>query len=151
MSEVKSKVIKCKEFSWKSVEKHRYKTTGSGFKDIHRYALLADEYQELNFHTRYFEIKPGGYSSLEYHRHPHSVVIIRGAGSVVIDNEIHALGLHDVVYIAPGSIHQFYADKDDYLGFLCTVDRYRDKPVSPDDEHLHSVIHNPSVFEKIKR
>lgn len=151
MSERKSKVIKCSEFSWESIEKHKYKSNGSGFKNIHRYSLLTGDYCELNFHTRYFEIAPDGYSSLEYHRHPHSVVIIRGSGSLVIDNELRDVGLHDVVYISSGTIHQFHADKGDYLGFLCIVDRYRDKPVVPDEEHLRSVITENSVLEKIKR
>jgi len=150
MSEPNSKVIKCKEFNWESVEKHQYKTSGTGFKDIHRFSLLSGKYHELNFHTRYFEIAPEGYSSLEYHRHPHSVVIIRGTGSVVIDNTICDLGLHDVVYISPGAIHQFLADKGDFLGFLCMVDRYRDKPVVPDEQQLQSVITDQSVLAKIK-
>jgi quercetin dioxygenase-like cupin family protein len=79
--EHKSKVIKSDGYTWQETEKMQYKTDTSDFRDIHRYSLLGDEITELNFQTRYFEIQPGGYSSLEMHRHPHSVVIIRGSGS----------------------------------------------------------------------
>jgi len=147
----KSKVIKASNYSWEDVDRKLYKTDTKNFKDIHRYSLLGEEVQELNFQTRYFEIQPGGYSSLEQHRHPHSVVIIRGSGSLVLDNEIHDLNLHDAIFISPETIHQFHADKKEPLGFLCIVDRYRDKPVIPDDETINRNIHSEAVRKKIQK
>ena len=147
----RSKVIKADGFTWKGVERKKYKTGTSNFKDIHRFSLLGDETEELNFHSRYFEVQSGGYSSLEQHRHPHSVVIIRGSGSLILDNEIHDIGLHDVIFISPETIHQFHADKGDSLGFLCMVDRYRDKPVIPDDETIQKRIDNRDVLQKIRK
>lgn len=147
----KSTVISSKHYAWKDVEKKEYKTDTNNFKDIHRYSLLGDEIEDLNFHTRYFEIQLGGYSSLEMHRHPHSVVIIRGSGSVILDDEIIPVKLHDVVFISPNTIHQFHADKDDYLGFLCIVDRYRDKPVVPDDKTIRNRISSDTVRKKIQK
>jgi quercetin dioxygenase-like cupin family protein len=147
----KSKVIKASNYSWDDVDRKVYKTDTHNFKDIHRYSLLGEEIQELNFQTRYFEIQPGGYSSLEQHRHPHSVVIIRGAGSMILDNKIHELSLHDVVYISPETIHQFHADRGEPLGFLCTVDRYRDKPTIPDEETINKKIHSAEVRKKIQK
>ena len=146
-----SKVLKANHYSWKGVERKDYKTDTSNFRDVHRYSLLGDDISELNFQTRYFEIAPGGYSSLEKHRHPHSVMIIRGSGTLVLGNELHELDVHDVIFISPGTIHQFHADKDQPLGFLCMVDRYRDKPVIPDDETLQNEITNPDVLQKIKK
>lgn len=147
----KSKVIKNENFSWKGVERKEYKTETSNFRDIHRYSLLGDETSELNIHTRYFEVQPDGYSSLEQHRHPHSVMIIRGSGSIVLDNDIIPLNLHDVIFVAPESIHQFHADNNEPLGFLCMVDRYRDKPVIPDDETLAERITSEKVLKKIRK
>lgn len=146
-----SKIISCSDYSWQGVKRKQYKTDTNNFKDIHRFSLLGDEEPELNFHTRYFEVQSGGYSSLELHRHPHSVVIIRGKGSVILGNEIHSIGLHDVVFIAPESIHQFHADKGEPLGFLCMVDRYRDKPLIPDDDLIHKQIDSEEVLQKIKK
>lgn len=147
----KSKVIKNENFSWNGVERKEYKTETLNFKDIHRYSLLGDETPDLNIHTRYFEVQPGGYSSLKQHRHPHSVMIIRGSGSVILDNQVIPLGTHDVVYIAPESIHQFHADNNEPLGFLCMVDRYRDKPVIPDYDTLAERITSKKVLKKIKK
>lgn len=147
----KSKVIKADGFSWEGVERKVYKTGTDNFKDIHRFSLLGKDIEELNFHSRYFEINSGGYSSLEQHRHPHSVVIIRGCGSLILDNEIHELGLHDVIFIAPETIHQFHADKGEPLGFLCIVDRYRDKPVIPDNDTIQGRISNRVVLQKIRK
>src|SRR5680860_786280 len=137
-----SKVLKCTEYQWQDVSPKKYKDTPRCYEGVHRYALLGeeDDEQQLNFQTRYFEVHKGGYTSFEYHRHPHSVVIIRGSGSVVLGNEIHKLGLHDVIYIAPETMHQFHADNNEPLGFLCTVDRYRDRPVLPDDEEVNYSI-----------
>lgn len=147
----KSDVVKEKDFSWDGVERKIYKTEAKNFKDIHRYTLLADKHPELNFQTRYFEIQPGGYSSLEFHRHPHSVVVIRGQGSVILDNTIDEISAFDVVYISPETIHQFHADTDEPLGFICTVDRYRDKPVIPSDELIEDRIQSENILKKIRK
>ncbi len=148
----RSKVIKSENYRWEGVSRRDYKTEDTTFKDVHRYTLLGprDDEQALNFETRYFEVAPGGYTSLEYHHHPHSVVIIRGAGSVIIDDEIHAVSPHDTIFIAPDTIHQFHADQDEPLGFLCVVDRYRDRPTLPDDEELDHITNN-RVLSRMKR
>ncbi|TVQ03381.1 MAG: cupin domain-containing protein [Balneolaceae bacterium] len=147
----KSKVLKADGYSWTGVEKKEYKTDTQNFKDIHRFTLLGDDISELNFQTRYFEIAPGGYSSLEMHRHPHSVIVIRGGGTLLLENEVHPLGLYDTVFISPDTIHQFLADTNEPLGFICIVDRYRDKPRIPDDETIHRRIQSPEVLSKLKK
>jgi len=148
-----SKIIHCKNYHWDSVGKKQYKTDSTNFKDISRYSLLGEgeNEQELNFQTRYFEIQPGGYSSLEFHRHPHSVIIIRGSGSVILGDEVHPLSLHDVVFISPETIHQFHADNEEPMGFICIVDRYRDRPSIPDDNMLDQTIPNPETRKKVRK
>ncbi|MEQ8523613.1 cupin domain-containing protein [Gracilimonas sp.] len=148
-----SKVIKCENYSWKGIERKDYKTDTTCYQGVHRFSLLGEQNdeQELNFQTRYFEVKKGGFTSLEYHRHPHSVVIIKGSGSMVLGDEVYKLGLHDVVFISPETLHQFHADNGESLGFICIVDRYRDKPTLPDREYLSKNISNPEVKEKIKQ
>jgi len=90
-----SRIIKSNGFHWDGVEKKDYKTDTTNFKDISRYSLLGEgeHDHELNMQTRYFEIQPGGYSSLEYHRHPHSVIIIRGSGSVILKGNVRVIEL----------------------------------------------------------
>ena len=147
----KSIVIKENNYSWSGVERKDYKTDTQNFKDIHRYTLLSDEHPALNSETRYFEIQSGGYSSLEYHRHPHSVIVIRGKGHVILNNEIKKISAFDVVYISPDTIHQFHADDGAELGFICIVDRYRDRPVVPSDEKIRERISSEKVLDKIRK
>lgn len=148
-----SKVIKSSGYQWKGVPRKEYKDEDGCFKGVHRYSLLGEveDEQALNFQTRYFEVEAGGYTSFEYHRHPHSVVIIRGSGTVILDDSLHDLSLHDVVFIAPDTLHQFHADKGDPLGFICVVDRYRDRPTLPDEEVIQEVVHSERVRKKIRQ
>lgn len=149
----KSKVIKCSNYRWDTVSRKEYKDDTSCYKGVHRYSLLGElpDEQALNFQTRYFEVEAGGYTTFEYHRHPHSVVIIRGSGTVILGDQLHELSLHDVVFIAPETLHQFHADRGDKLGFLCVVDRYRDRPTRPDKAVIADRVHSTEVLKKIKQ
>ncbi|MBI2536308.1 MAG: cupin domain-containing protein, partial [Gemmatimonadetes bacterium] len=40
----------------------------------------------------------------------------------------HVITPYDCVYVAPGTTHQFRATGTEPLGFLCMVDRVRDRP-----------------------
>lgn len=148
-----SKVIKSNDYQWDSVPKKEYKDDTSTYKGVHRYSLLGEEADEqaLNFQTRYFEIESGGYTSFEYHRHPHSVIVIRGSGTVILGDTLHDLSLHDVVFIAPETLHQFHADRGEPLGFICTVDRYRDRPSLPDKSMIKEKISTEEVRQKIRQ
>jgi quercetin dioxygenase-like cupin family protein len=117
-------------YAWDAVERLKYKEEGSApFKDITRQVLFSqpDHATEL----RYFEIAPGGYSTLERHQHTHAVLILRGRGSVKIGDEMHALEERDLVTVDPLTWHQFRAASDSPLGFLCLVARERDRPQLP--------------------
>lgn len=131
-----SKVIKCRDFRWEAVERREYKTDGAPYKDVMRQTVLGEGPGEgaLSFLTRYFEVQPGGYSTLERHQHPHAVVILRGRGRVVLGGQAHDIEPFDCVYVSPGVYHQFQATGDEPLGFLCTVDRQRDRPELPTAE-----------------
>ncbi|MGD8428545.1 MAG: cupin domain-containing protein [Balneolaceae bacterium] len=148
-----SKVIKSSNYQWESIPRKNYKDDTSCYKGVHRYSLLGEgrDEQALNFQTRYFEVEAGGYTSFEYHRHPHSVIIIRGSGTVILGDSLHDISLHDVVFIAPETLHQFHADKGEPLGFICVVDRYRDRPSLPDDEMLQREIVSEEIRKKIRR
>jgi quercetin dioxygenase-like cupin family protein len=125
-----SKVLRCRDYRWQGVELKAYKDEPAPYRDLTRQTLLGEGPGEgaLQFVTRYFEVQPGGYSSLELHRHPHAVIVLRGTGEVVLGNERHALAPFDCVYVAPEARHQFRATGTEPLGFLCVVDRIRDRP-----------------------
>ncbi|MGH7644931.1 MAG: cupin domain-containing protein [Gemmatimonadales bacterium] len=126
-----SKVIKASEFRWQGVPVTAYKESGELFRDVTRQTLVGEGQGEsgLNFLTRYFEVQPGGWSTLERHEHPHTVVVLRGRGTVVLGERAYDIGPYDAVYVAPGGAHQFRAAGGEPLGFLCIVDRVRDRPV----------------------
>lgn len=148
-----SKVVRAQHYRWQGVGVYQYKAEGTRFRDVTRQTLLgngADE-QALNFETRYFEIQPGGYSTLERHDHPHSVVILRGSGEVILQDRVEPLAPHDVVYVAPQTVHQFHAVGDEPLGFLCVVDRERDRPQLPDDEEAAALARVDAVGQRMRR
>jgi len=126
---MRSKVLAAHDFRW-PVELEPYKDGGELFRDVTRQTLLGEGEGEaaLLFLTRYFEVGAGGFSTLEEHRHPHAVVILRGRGTVLLGEKRFAIGPSDCVYVAPDEAHQFRADQGETLGFLCIVDRERDRP-----------------------
>jgi len=120
----------CGDFGWAEVQRLRYKEEGSApFRDITRQVLFAQPDQECEL--RYFEIAPGGYSTLERHRHTHAVLVLRGRGTVRLGGSEQPVAEHDLVTIDPLTWHQFRADDDCALGFLCLVSRMRDRPQLP--------------------
>lgn len=147
-----AKVIKCQGFRWHDVERETYKTEGTHFSGIIRQTLLGENEgeQHLNFITRYFEIQPGGYSSLERHGHPHTVVVLRGGGRVILGERVEEIVPFDCVYVSPGTLHQFHAMGDEPLGFLCIVDRARDRPQLPSAGELAALMENPIIRNVVK-
>jgi len=120
-------------FCWADVERLRYKEEGSApFRDITRQVLFAQPDQDCDL--RYFEIAPGGFSTLERHRHTHAVLILRGRGTVRLGSSEQPVAEHDLVTIDPLTWHQFHAAPDSPLGFLCLVSRQRDRPQLPTTE-----------------
>ncbi|HYL21458.1 MAG TPA: cupin domain-containing protein [Gemmatimonadales bacterium] len=126
----RSKVLKFRIFGWDGVPVREYKTGDVPYKGVTRQTLLGEAAGEepFTFLTRYFQIEPGGYSTLERHEHPHAVVVIRGTGRVTLGERTFDIAPFDCVYVSPGVTHQFRATGAEPLGFLCTVDRVRDRP-----------------------
>lgn len=125
------KVIKHSAYRWKGIEVKPYKSEEPAcYTDVTRQTLLGEGAgeEDLNFITRYFEIEPGGFSSLEMHGHAHAVIILRGTGQAILGDQVHDIEPYDCVYVSPWAVHQFRATGDTPLGFLCTVDRSRDRP-----------------------
>jgi len=117
-----------KDFRWKGIRVERYKPSGSDWSDITRHTIIGNHGEQTGFELRYFEIRPGGYSSLERHRHEHVVIGIRGRGRARLNRRDVEIGFMDVLYIAPNTIHRLYNPHDEPFGFLCIVDSKRDRP-----------------------
>lgn len=133
---------------WEGVEVAPYKDTGSApFRDITRQLLFRED--DLGCELRYFEIGPGGHSTLERHEHRHAVLVLRGRGRCLVGDRIHEIGEHDLVAIDPHTWHQFCAD-DETLGFLCLVNRERDRPQLPDAAALAALRSDPMIAAFIR-
>jgi quercetin dioxygenase-like cupin family protein len=129
---------------WKGVDVLAYKADGEApFKDITRQVLFGAS--ELPCELRYFEIAPGGHSTLERHEHVHAVMIFRGKGRCMLANKVVDVGLHDLVSIPPMTWHQFRAGPDEPLGFLCMVNRERDRPQLPTQAEREAMRAEPAV------
>ena len=125
-------------YRWDAVDRLRYKEEGSApFKDITRQVLFEQPDQAAQL--RYFEVAPGGYSTLERHQHTHAVLILRGRGTVRIGTDTHAVGERDLVTVDPLVWHQFHAAPDCPLGFLCLVARERDRPQLPGEDERNAL------------
>ena len=138
-----------KEFRWDYIPQLAYKEEGSHFKKITR-QILFDGDPLLPVQWRYFEIDPEGNSTLERHEHIHVVMIIRGSGKALLGNQVIELNCFDVVQISSNTWHQFRATNNEPLGFLCLVNKDRDKPQLPNPENLEELRRDPQIAEFIR-
>jgi quercetin dioxygenase-like cupin family protein len=131
-------------FRWEGVPHLPYKQDGSApFKDISRQPLFHAD--SLECELRYFEIDPGGYSTLERHEHAHAVVILRGLGECLVGDEVRPVKQFDLISIPSWHWHQFRAYKGEALGFLCMVNKMRDRPQLPSQEDIQRLAAIPEV------
>lgn len=136
-------------FNWDGVSVLPYKEDGTHFKTVTRQVLFHGGH-DLPVELRYFEIGPGGHSTLERHEHAHLVMIARGRGRVLVRDQVYPVGLNDVVEIAPLTWHQFQPDEGEHLGFLCVVSTERDRPQRPTPADLEMLQSVAAVAEFIK-
>lgn len=106
---------------WDGVPVKDYGSQAPKVKDATRQILLGHDEKSDNFHLRYFEVKPDGYTTLDKHPHEHGVVIIKGRARVTIDDTEFELGYGDVLYVPGDEVHQFFCVGDEPMGFLCIV------------------------------
>src|SRR3954447_20182805 len=117
-------------FHWEGVDVLAYKQDASApFRDVTRQVLF--EGRELPTQLRYFEVAPGGWTTLERHEHVHAVMVIRGRGQCLVGEQAYDIALHDLVRVPPRTGHHSPPAPDEPLGFLCMVTSERDRPQLP--------------------
>ncbi|MEY3387328.1 MAG: hypothetical protein RI944_101 [Actinomycetota bacterium] len=138
-------------FRWQGVEEHVYKAENefASFKEVTRRKLFIDP-DKSGIELRYFEVAPGGHTTLEKHDHIHLVVPIRGSGSCLVDDKVINLEINNVIHVPSWYWHQFRASNEETLGFLCLVTYERDRPTLPTKEDLEALKKNPLVAEFIR-
>lgn len=131
-------------YQWDDVEELVYKQDEEvPFKDITRQVLQQDS--NLGCELRFFDMKPGGYSTFERHEHVHAVMILRGSGKCLVGEDVRDVSTYDLVTIPPMTWHQFRASADEPMGFLCMVNVERDKPQLPTEQQLEELRERPEV------
>ena len=120
------------DFHWQDVDVLAYKQEGAApFRDVTRQVLFGEA--GLPAQLRYFEVAPGGWTTLERHQHVHAVMVIRGRGQCLVGDQAYDIGERDLVSVPPMTWHQFRAADDQPLGFLCMVAADRDRPQLPSE------------------
>ena len=123
-------------FEWKDRPSSAYKVARTvaadlAFKGVRRVELVGRFGERSRTDLRYFEIEPGGYSSLEKHVHTHIVIGARGRGVLVVEGRRETLAPMDVAGIGPLEAHQLRNESSEPFGFFCIVDHDRDRPTAP--------------------
>ena len=145
----KKPIRRFQSFRWEETDLLAYKEEGSApFKAITRQTLFRDP--ALKCELRYFEMAPGGYSTLERHEHMHAVLILRGRGEVLVGDKVSKIDTNDLVTIEPWTWHQFRAGPNAPLGFLCMVNAERDKPSLPTAEDRKQLEADPKIATFLK-
>lgn len=129
---------------WDGIEPHIYKENPGVFRDVTK-TVLFDNEGDLPVQFRYFEVQKDGFSSFEHHGHMHMVIIFKGAGHVLLGNEVKEVHEGDLITIPGWMWHQFKADMGTLLGFFCLVNHDRDIPVYPSEEDVRKLKEVPEV------
>lgn len=125
-------------FHWEAVNVLAYKQEGAApFRDVTRQVLF--DSSDPPAQLRYFEVAPGGWTTLERHEHVHAVMVIRGRGQCLVGDKAYDIGTHDLVSVPPMTWHQFRSATDEPLGFLCLVAAERDRPQLPSDAEAAAI------------
>ncbi len=132
------------DYGWDGVERLPYKATEDApFRDVARQVLASAP--DLAAELRYFEVGPGGHTTLERHGHRHAVLVLRGRGRCLVGDAVSPIAPYDLVQISPWTWHQFRADPDRPLGFLCLVNAERDRPQLPTADQMAALKRTPAV------
>lgn len=140
---------KAKDYRWDGVEVLPYKEDDRAlFKSVTRQVLFSDPAQQSEL--RYFEVAPGGFSTLERHQHTHNVLILRGSGHCLAGRQIRYVATNDLIAVPPMTWHQFRATAGEPLGFLCMVNATRDRPQLPTPEQIADLEQDPQVAKFLR-
>jgi quercetin dioxygenase-like cupin family protein len=134
---------------WEAVDVLHYKREGEAPFDGVTRQVLFDHAGGAQW--RYFEVAPGGHTTLERHEHTHAVMVLHGSGRCLVGDRIYELAERDLVCVPPLTWHQFRAGEQAPLGFLCLVSRERDRPQLPTGDEIARLRAHPQIAAFIGR
>ena len=135
-------------FEWSGIDPQDYKfalgdARGMGWRGVTRFTIGGPPFEPAQYELRYFELVPGGYSSIEKHVHVHLIIVLRGRGKALIGDQVIDLAPYDIAYVPPATPHRWINDGEEPFGFLCPVNAPRDAPQPLSDEEWHALQGNP--------
>jgi ribulose-bisphosphate carboxylase large chain len=120
------------EYHWQHRTDRVYKGGGElPFAGVRRVELVGKNGEIADFDLRFFELEPGGYTSLEKHLHTHVIIFTHGEGEVRVGGAVYQVGANDIAYVPPLQVHQIRNLGASSMGFYCIVDHERDRPMRP--------------------
>lgn len=134
---------------WEGVAVEAYKAADEPFRGVTRQRLFGADPGGRS-ELRYFEVEPGGWTTLERHAHVHQVLVLCGHGRALVGDRLVDLAPLDALAVPPRAWHQLRAGDDEPLGFLCLVDRERDRPERPGAEDLAALRARPQLAEFVR-
>jgi quercetin dioxygenase-like cupin family protein len=106
-------------FEWEGVSAQGYQSPAAQGASVRW--LVGSQEKAPHYAIRYFEVEPGGWTSLDSHEHDHGVMILRGKGCVLLGGDEVEVSFGDIIYVSPFELHQFKNVGREPLGFLCVV------------------------------
>lgn len=106
-------------FDWDGVSKEPYPNERG--RHVSKRDVIGTRDGAKNFSIRYFEIAPGGHTSLDEHAHDHGIIVVRGRGTILLGDTKHDIGYGDAIYISPYEKHKFENNSEDPLGIICVI------------------------------
>ncbi|MBP6876093.1 MAG: cupin domain-containing protein [Candidatus Eisenbacteria bacterium] len=74
-----------------------------------------------NFAMRIFDVLPGGHTPLHQHDYEHEILILDGEGEVTEGKRIFTVSSGSVIFIRPGTPHQFRNPGEQAFRFVCLI------------------------------
>lgn len=95
-----------------------------GAKKARLAVLIGPEEGAPHFIMRRIELEDGGCTPFHAHDWEHVVHILEGSGELIGEKERFPLKTDASVFVAGGEKHQFRANEDSPLVFLCTIPKH---------------------------
>jgi len=112
-------------FTWEGTRSRLYKNEPDN--QVSETYMIGKKEGAENFAFRYYQIEAGGHSNKEQHPYDHGIMILQGAGEVLLGEETHVISRGDIIHIPPDALHKITNTGKGPLGFLCVIPARREK------------------------
>ena len=112
-------------FSWEGTRTRMYQN--EEVNQVSETWMIGKKEGAENFAFRYYQIEAGGHSKQEQHPYDHGIMILQGAGEVLLGEETHTISRGDIIHISPDALHMLTNTGKGPLGFLCVIPARREK------------------------